>query len=202
MPEQITLYGNDSSPFSHRVTISLKEVGAQYTMCPIEATNKPAWFTEKIPCISYGGPATDPAAPSPESRTIPESLVIAELLADLHPAAALVPADPLAKADMRLFAHLPPAAGFAAGAFSLADVAVAPFLLRGEVLMRYEIRKYPVGEGRRVLDALAEPRFARLAKYSLGGEFERLNAFRLRASRRGRKTLMSSATSTEGQRRA
>ncbi|KAH9930511.1 thioredoxin-like protein [Epithele typhae] len=204
MPEQITLYGRNESPYNHRVAITLAEVGAKYTMYILPAGDKPAWYTEKvnptgkIPSISYGGPATDPASPSPESRKIPESLVIAEFIADLHPGTTLVPADPLKKADMRLFitlwdgkgmehfrgflfgavtieaylaffeelqARLSPT-GFAVGEFSLADVAMAPFLLRSEMALKNEIGKYAVGDGKKVLDALAEPKFARIRKYT------------------------------------
>ncbi|KAH9923130.1 thioredoxin-like protein [Epithele typhae] len=203
MPEQITLYGRNDSPYNHRVAIALAEVGAKCTMYTLPHSDKPAWYAEKVnpagtvPCITYGGPATDPASPSPESRKIPESLVISELLADLYPGTTLVPTDPLKKADMRLFiafwdqkgmdhvrgfltgtstveayltffeelqARLPPT-GFAIGEFSLADVAIAPFLLLSEMALKNEIGKYAVEDGKKVLGALAEPKFSRIQKY-------------------------------------
>ena len=60
---------------------------------------------------------------------------------------------------------LPETAGFAVGAWSLADVAFAPVLLRFETAMKHEIGLYPVGEGMRALETLKSPRFARLARY-------------------------------------
>ncbi|KAH9917893.1 thioredoxin-like protein [Epithele typhae] len=206
MPEQITLYGNKVfSVFSHRVSIALKEAGAEHKEYVIDThSHKPTWYSEKvnpitrkIPCITYGGPDTDPADPSPESHKIHESLVISEFIADLYPDAHLVPSDPLQRANMRLFialweqqgfpafwsfltgtgsteaflgvfealqARLAPS-GFAVGQFSLADIAVAPFVLRTLVLVEHEIGKYPLGDGKKLLDAMKEPKFARMAKY-------------------------------------
>ncbi|KAI0703253.1 hypothetical protein C8Q76DRAFT_802082 [Earliella scabrosa] len=61
--------------------------------------------------------------------------------------------------------NLLPETGFAVGAWSLADVAFAPVLLRFETAMKHEIGLYPVGEGKRALGTLSSPRFARLARY-------------------------------------
>ncbi|PCH44668.1 hypothetical protein WOLCODRAFT_139133 [Wolfiporia cocos MD-104 SS10] len=58
-----------------------------------------------------------------------------------------------------------PSEGFAVGEYSIADVAVAPFLARAHVALRNEVGAYPVGAGKQVLDTLAEPRFARFQKY-------------------------------------
>ena len=57
------------------------------------------------------------------------------------------------------------AGGYAAGPWTLADAVVAPLLVRLVRLAGYEIGKYPVGEGKRLLKALGEPRFARLMAY-------------------------------------
>ena len=69
---------------------------------------------------------------------------------------------PLLEAFQELLA---PAPGYAAGPFSLADAVVAPMLVRFVRLAGYEIGKYPVGEGKKLLRHLAEPRFARLMAY-------------------------------------
>ena len=60
---------------------------------------------------------------------------------------------------------LPPAGGFAVGEWSIADVAAGPYLVRMLMLLEHEIGKYPVGEGKRTLEALRGPRLARIMKY-------------------------------------
>ncbi|KZT07935.1 glutathione S-transferase C-terminal-like protein [Laetiporus sulphureus 93-53] len=55
--------------------------------------------------------------------------------------------------------------GFAVGPYSIADVAVAPFLARAEVALKNDVGAYPEGQGPFVLQKLAEPRFARFEKY-------------------------------------
>ncbi|RPD56553.1 hypothetical protein L226DRAFT_520434 [Lentinus tigrinus ALCF2SS1-7] len=55
--------------------------------------------------------------------------------------------------------------GYAVGPWSIADIVVAPMMVRFVRLAGYEIGKYPMGEGKRLLKALAEPRFARLLQY-------------------------------------
>ncbi|KAI0674660.1 thioredoxin-like protein [Trametes maxima] len=59
-----------------------------------------------------------------------------------------------------------PASGFAIGDFSIADVAVAPFLARARVALLNDIGKYPEGEGRKVWETITTGKFARLAKYA------------------------------------
>ena len=49
--------------------------------------------------------------------------------------------------------------------WSLADVAVAPLLLRTMMMLKFELGKSPHGEGKVVLDALKEPKFTRLMDY-------------------------------------
>lgn len=56
-------------------------------------------------------------------------------------------------------------AGWAVGPWSLADAVIAPMLVRFLRLPRYEIGKYPMGEGKRLLKLLSAPRFARLMGY-------------------------------------
>ncbi|KAL1941828.1 hypothetical protein VTO73DRAFT_6828 [Trametes versicolor] len=58
-----------------------------------------------------------------------------------------------------------PATGFAVGEWSNADSAVAPFLLRAELLLKNDLGTYPVGEGKKLYEVLQGPRFARLRKY-------------------------------------
>ncbi|KAI0777418.1 thioredoxin-like protein [Trametes elegans] len=55
--------------------------------------------------------------------------------------------------------------GFAVGPWSMADAVVAPMIVRFMRLARHEIGKYPMGEGKRLLRALGEPKFARLMQY-------------------------------------
>ncbi|KAI0764703.1 hypothetical protein C8Q74DRAFT_1318335 [Fomes fomentarius] len=55
--------------------------------------------------------------------------------------------------------------GYAVGPWSIADVVVAPMMVRFIRLAGYEIGKYPVGEGKKLLKALAEPKFARFMQY-------------------------------------
>ena len=77
------------------------------------------------------------------------------------PASALL--DALAALQARL---APDASGpYALGAWSLADVALAPLVLRLPVILEHELGRYPLGEGKRALAALREARFARLMKY-------------------------------------
>lgn len=58
-----------------------------------------------------------------------------------------------------------PEQGFAVGEFSIADVAVAPFLARSLTVLENEIGAYEPGEGKKLLETLQQPRFARFQKY-------------------------------------
>ena len=55
--------------------------------------------------------------------------------------------------------------GYAIGPWSIADIAVAPMMVRFMRLPGYEIGKYPLGEGKKLLKALSEPKFARFMEY-------------------------------------
>ncbi|KAI0336581.1 thioredoxin-like protein [Cubamyces sp. BRFM 1775] len=64
-----------------------------------------------------------------------------------------------------LQARLPPT-GFAVGPeWTNADSAVAPFLVRLDLMLKHDIGCYPQEEGAAVLEALRGARFARLTKY-------------------------------------
>ncbi|KAI0747171.1 thioredoxin-like protein [Daedaleopsis nitida] len=108
-PGQITLYDHPTSPFTHRVTIALKEAKAEYTSIPIDLHDKPEWFATKvnpagkIPALSYGGPKTAPEDPSSEAAILTESLVIVEFIAELFPESQLQPTDLVQRAKARLF---------------------------------------------------------------------------------------------------
>ncbi|KAI0644027.1 hypothetical protein C8Q79DRAFT_1011844 [Trametes meyenii] len=67
--------------------------------------------------------------------------------------------------SLEAFQGLLAPSGFAIGQWSMADVVVAPMIVRLMRLARYEIGKYPMGEGKRLLKALSEPRFARFMQY-------------------------------------
>ena len=57
-------------------------------------------------------------------------------------------------------------AGFAVGRrLSIADIAVAPFLVTGVLLLENDIGEYSCEEGRKALDAIRGPRLARLRRY-------------------------------------
>ncbi|KAI0824921.1 thioredoxin-like protein [Trametes gibbosa] len=58
-----------------------------------------------------------------------------------------------------------PATGFAVGGWSNADAAVAPFLVRVEMLLKNDLGVFPVGEGLKVYKELQDTKFARLRKY-------------------------------------
>lgn len=143
---------------------------------------------------AYGGPEVPPDQPSPESVKLTESLVLLEFVADLYPNTHILPADPVQRARARFFVEavstklvpawmtllksgtpessqaflnaidLPPQ-GFAIGEYSIADISVAPFVARAHVALGNEIGAYAVGEGKRNLEALHQPRFARFQKY-------------------------------------
>lgn len=58
-----------------------------------------------------------------------------------------------------------PATGFAVGEFSAADIAIAPFLARMDIVLRNELGSYEEGAGGRVLEILHSPQFVRLQRY-------------------------------------
>ena len=79
------------------------------------------------------------------------------------------PPDALLEELETLQARLPPIGSpggeFAIGPWSLADAAIAPFLIRLPTFLENELGKYALGEGKKALEALRSPRFARLWKY-------------------------------------
>ncbi|TFK79373.1 hypothetical protein K466DRAFT_579210 [Polyporus arcularius HHB13444] len=61
--------------------------------------------------------------------------------------------------------RLLPVTGFAVGAWSIADVGIAPFLVRVAMLLEHDIGKQSEEDGKKMLIALHEPRFTRIMKY-------------------------------------
>ncbi|KAL7283936.1 hypothetical protein ACG7TL_001208 [Trametes sanguinea] len=70
----------------------------------------------------------------------------------------------LLKAFQTIQDRLPPT-GFAIGEWSMADIATAPMLVRIRLLLKHDMGRYSAGEGRKLFEALQEPKFARLMKY-------------------------------------
>lgn len=73
----------------------------------------------------------------------------------------------LVQALESLQALLPPK-GFVIGEFSIADIAIAPFLARLEVTLSNDLGPWPAnsGEGPKLLKLLQQPKLARLWEYS------------------------------------
>lgn len=73
----------------------------------------------------------------------------------------------LVKAYEHVQSLLPPQ-GFAVGDFSIADIAIAPFLARLELLLTNDFGAWPAGsgEGPRILSLLQQPKLARLWEYA------------------------------------
>lgn len=71
------------------------------------------------------------------------------------------------KAVEYIQALLPAEDGFAVGQYSVADIAITPFLARARVALINELGAYPEGEGKKVWEALSsgQGRFARFGKY-------------------------------------
>ncbi|KAI9069389.1 glutathione transferase omega class [Trametes sanguinea] len=67
--------------------------------------------------------------------------------------------------SLEAFQALLAPSGFAIGPWSMADAVVAPMIVRFMRLSALEIGKYPLGEGKKLLKALAEPKFARFMRY-------------------------------------
>ena len=115
----------------------------------------------------------------PESGILPKDPVLrakARLFIDavstkLAPAQAAVVIrgeDPeqLVQAYEAIQALLPPQ-GFAVGEFSIADIAVAPFLARIDLNLTNDLGGFPAdqGEGPKILELLRAPKLARLQQY-------------------------------------
>ena len=72
--------------------------------------------------------------------------------------------DALLSAIEAIQGRLPPS-GFAVGEFTLADIAIAPTVVRLSLVLENEIGKYALGEGARLLAALKAPKFKRFTQY-------------------------------------
>ncbi|KAI0371419.1 glutathione S-transferase [Pilatotrama ljubarskyi] len=59
-----------------------------------------------------------------------------------------------------------PSDGFAVGQFSIADIAIAPFIARTRVSLLNELGKYPEGNGKKVWETATTGKFARIGKYA------------------------------------
>ncbi|KAI0360322.1 hypothetical protein OH77DRAFT_1418211 [Trametes cingulata] len=59
-----------------------------------------------------------------------------------------------------------PAEGFAIGQFSIADIAIAPFIARTRLSLLNELGKYPEGNGKKVWETATTGKFARFGKYA------------------------------------
>ncbi|KAJ7286835.1 glutathione S-transferase [Mycena rebaudengoi] len=149
MSKQITLYTN-------KVKIALSEAKATYTSYELDATNFPDWYKAKV----------NPArltTPHPESTKIPESLSPRRVhQPTCFPDSGILPKDPIERARVRLFID-----AVSTKFLPAADIALAPFLLRLEVLLEHDIGAYRVGEGRTAYDIIfsTNGHFARLVQY-------------------------------------
>ncbi len=74
------------------------------------------------------------------------------------------PAEPILQAIAQLQQALAPT-GFAMGQFSIADIAVAPFLMRMMLFLKVGLGAYSAEDGRKMRDALGSEKFARFARY-------------------------------------
>ncbi|KAL1940769.1 hypothetical protein VTO73DRAFT_7810 [Trametes versicolor] len=75
------------------------------------------------------------------------------------------PIEGVLKALETLQAALPPDGGFAAGEWSIAEAAVAPFIARLFLFLRVGLGSYTEEQGQTLRDTLASPRFARLTQW-------------------------------------
>ena len=75
------------------------------------------------------------------------------------------PVEDLYKA-LEYLQSLLPAEGFAVGEYSIADIAITPFLARARLTYLNDIGAWPVGEGPKIWKTITTGRFARLAKYT------------------------------------
>ena len=65
-----------------------------------------------------------------------------------------------------LQARLPAEGGFVVGQWSMAEMVVAPFLVRTWMMLEHDIGKYPAGEGLKAFEILrGNPKYARIVKY-------------------------------------
>ena len=62
-------------------------------------------------------------------------------------------------------ALLPAEGGFAVGEYSMADIAITPFLARGRLSFLNDIGAWEAGEGPKIWETMTTGKFARFAKY-------------------------------------
>ncbi|EMD37327.1 hypothetical protein CERSUDRAFT_113980 [Gelatoporia subvermispora B] len=108
MSEQITLYSNVASPYTHGVELALLEAKVNFKKFEVNLKDKPEWYTKvnpvgQVPAITYGGPDVPPDQPSPESVKLRESTILLEFIAERFPEARLLPQDLVLRAKARLF---------------------------------------------------------------------------------------------------
>ena len=61
---------------------------------------------------------------------------------------------------------LPAKDGYAIGPkWCIADMVVAPYLVRIEMLMRHDLGAYAAGDGKRALESIQDEKFARYNRY-------------------------------------
>ncbi|RPD60181.1 thioredoxin-like protein [Lentinus tigrinus ALCF2SS1-7] len=74
------------------------------------------------------------------------------------------PAEPILQAIEKLQQALAPT-GFAVGQFSIADIAVAPFVMRMMLFLKTGLGAYSNEEGQKMRDAIGSEKFARFRQY-------------------------------------
>ncbi|KAI0787559.1 hypothetical protein C8Q74DRAFT_1315439 [Fomes fomentarius] len=184
--EQLTFY-------TAVVQLALDEANAKYQKHKFSnARSKPQWYYQisplgRIPAITYGGPDSAKLVESlallefiaeihPEAGLLPTDPVgrakarafISTYENYVHDAFRGVffgkPADTILQAVEKLQNILPPT-GFAVERFSIADIAVAPFLVRMMLFVKTGTGAYSDEDGQRMRDALASGKFARFRQY-------------------------------------
>ncbi|CDO71136.1 hypothetical protein BN946_scf184845.g6 [Trametes cinnabarina] len=194
MPERITLYTAKICPYAHRVEIALAEAKAQFTRYEIDLQNKPEWCPPSR-TVAQTFPQTTPSPESvklaeslvlvefvadifPESGILPKDPVqrakarffIEGVSSKLIPAwygflLRNAPVEDLYSA-LEYLQSLLPAEGFVVGEFSIADIAITPFLARARLALINDIGKYPEGEGKKIWANITSGKFARIGKYA------------------------------------
>ncbi len=162
----ITLYDAARCPYCARVRIVLAEKGIEHEVVEIDLSDRPGWLYEKNPLGKV--PVIEE-----DVLVLPESPVIMEYLEERYPEPALLPADAAARALVRLrverFDHSLGDAYYAfrrgeedgadrlayclsfierrfsaeAPAYTLAEIAYVPWLVRLRDLLGFDLTPYP-----------------------------------------------------------
>src|SRR5262249_16094741 len=162
----ITLYDADRCPYCARARIVLAEKDVEYETVTIDLQDRPDWLYEKNPLGKV--PVLEE-----DAFILPESDVIMEYLEERYPEPALLPADPAARAIDRLvifrfdvnlgdayyafrrreegseegLRHCLSVMGGGAPAwqldYGLADIALAPWLIRLRDQLGFDLSPYP-----------------------------------------------------------